>query len=37
MATYAASLSPGESGVTVAPGDAESSPVYQFVVDGWMP
>ncbi len=37
MSDYESLLSAGESGLAIEPGDAESSPLYQYVVDGWMP
>ncbi|XZE53644.1 c-type cytochrome domain-containing protein [Planctomycetaceae bacterium SH139] len=37
MSDYASILSAGESGLAIDPGDAEASPLYQYVVDGWMP
>ena len=37
MATFAATLSDGQSGPAIVPGDAKSSDLYNYIVDGWMP
>lgn len=37
MATYSATLSEGQSGPAIIPGEPEASDLYNFVVDGWMP
>lgn len=37
MASYQALMAPGESGLAIIAGDAAGSPLYQYLIDGWMP
>lgn len=37
MVNFAGILADGESGLAIVPGDAQASPLYQHIADGWMP
>ncbi len=37
MASYQALMAPGESGLAIIAEDAAGSPLYQYLLDGWMP